>query len=265
MKKVFLVVCSIMSLIVNAQMKSGIIKYEMVTSFAGAAKNNDKQIPEEILAMFPKEVRNKKQLRFNETKSIYENVIAAKSNEEEEEPQESNGGMTFKIKTVGGGNDPKEKVYVDLNQNQKVESKSFFGKDFVITSDSINNTQWKPTGKQKILLNYPCYEAITLGDVKGKKDTIIAWYTPAISPKSGPMGFCNLPGMILQLDLGQVTSIVATEVIEKEINDAEMEKPNEGKKVTAAEFKDISEKKLKEMGIEKGKPRVIIHNSTDMQ
>lgn len=264
MKKLLFGACFVISSAVNAQVKSGIIKYEMITSFANASRNSDKQIPEEILAMFPKEIKNKKQLRFNETKSIYENVIEAKTNDEED-PQESGNGMTLQIKRVGGGNDPKEKVYVDLAKNLKVESKSFFGKDFVITSEDINSMQWKPTGKQKILLTYPCYEAITLGDVKGKKDTISAWYTPAISPKCGPMGFSNLPGMILQLDLGSVTKIVATEVIEKEINDAEIEKPTEGKKVTAAEFKDISEKKLKEMGIEKGKPRVIIHNSTDMQ
>ncbi len=266
MKKVLFAAFLIMGLVVDAQVKSGIIKYEMITSFAGAGKNSDKQIPEAILAMFPKEIKDNKQLHFNETKSLYENVIPVKGkNDEEEEPQEASGGMTFQIKRVGGGTDPKEKTYVDLVQNQMLETKSFFGKGFLVTTDSINKVQWKPTGKQKLILNYPCYEAITIGDVKGKKDTISAWYTLAISPKSGPMGFCNLPGMILQLQLGDVTNIIATEVIDKEIKDSEIEKPNEGKKVTATEFNEINEKKMKEMGMEKGKPRVIIHNSTDIQ
>lgn len=263
MKRILFSVSFILSLAVNAQVKSGIIKYEMVTSLAVAASNADKQIPESILAMFPKEMKNNKQLRFNETASIYENVITAKSNEEEE-PQESNG-MTFRIKTSGSGDGPKEKIYLDLSKNQKVESKSFFGKDFLILSDSAANFQWKPTGKQKLILSYPCYEAITMGEVRGKKDTITAWYTPQIVPKAGPMGFCNLPGMILQLQLGNITSITATEVIEQEMKDTDIEKPNEGKKVTAAEFKEITDKKMKEMGIERGKPRVIIRNSNDMQ
>lgn len=264
MKKIFLAISLFIYAFSNAQIKSGILKYEMITNLAGAAKSSDKEIPEAILAMFPKEIKSQKQLRFTETKSIYENIAEKKEkSNEENEPQEATGGMSIQIKTVG--NDPKEKTFTDFEQNRRIELKNFFGKDFLVTTDSINKIQWKPTGKQKIILNYPCYEAITIGDVKGKQDTISAWYTPAIASKSGPMGFCNLPGMIMQIQMGQTITINAIEVIEQEIKDADIVKPTDGKKVTAAEFKEIQDKKLKEMGVEKGKPRVIFHSSSEMQ
>lgn len=266
MKKIVFTFLLLGCLYVNAQIKSGIIKYEMVTSLANAAQSSDREIPEAILAMIPKEVRKSKQLRFNEGKSIFENVIAKKDDgKEEDEPQENGGGLNLKFKSIGSGDGEKEKTYIDHIANQQVELKEFFGKEFLVTTDNISKTQWKPTGKQKLLLNYPCYEAVTMGDVRGKQDTITAWYTTSIATKAGPMGFCNLPGMILQLSMGQTITITATEIIEKELKDAEIEKPKDGKKVTAAEFKEIQEKKLKEMGIERGKPRMIFHSSTDVQ
>lgn len=248
----------------QAQIKSGVIKYEMVTSLAGAKQVSDKEIPEAILAMIPKEIKKQKQLRFNESRSIYENFIPKKDeSKDEEEPQEATGG--FMIKSISSGDGAKEKTFTDFIANKQIESKEFFGKEFLITTDTLKKVTWKPSGKQKIILNYPCYEAFYIGDVKGKQDSIKAWYTTAITTKSGPMGFCNLPGMILQLQLGAIITITAIEVTEQELTDKDVEIPNSGKKVTAAEFKEIQDKKLKEMGIEKGKPRVIMHTSTDMQ
>ena len=250
---------------VNAQIKSGIIKYEMVTNLAGAAQTSGKDIPEAILAMIPKEIKKTKQLRFSETTSIYENLpVDKKANKEEDEPQES-GGMSFQIKRMGTGDGDKEKIFIDHIKNQKVEAKDFFGKEFLVTKDSINKIVWKPTGKQKLLLNYPCYEATTMGEVRGKQEPIKAWYTTAIATKAGPMGYCNLPGMILQIEMGDNLTITATEVKEKAFKSTEIEKPTNGKKVTAAEFKEIENKKMKEMGIERGKPRVMFHTSTEMQ
>lgn len=246
-----------------AQIKSGIVKYEMITSMGNLGKMGDKEVPESILAMFPKEVKKNKQLIFNETESLFENSIAKKSNEEDE-PQENNG-VTIKMNFIGGGDGEKEKTYINHLQNKKVESKSFFGKDFLVINDSINKVQWKPTGKQKIMLNYPCYEAITMANVNGKQDTVTAWYTPAISTQAGPMGYFGLPGMILQLQLGPNLSFTATEIIEKQVSKNELQKPTNGKQVTAAEFKVIQDEKLKEMGMEKGKPKVIFHSSTNME
>jgi len=140
MKKIFLATCLFIYAFSNAQIKSGIVKYEMITNLLGAMKSNDKEIPEAILAMFPKEIKSQKQLKFTETKSIYENIEEKKGkSNEENEPQEASGGMNIQIKTVG--NDPKEIAFIDLEQNKKVELKTFFGKDFLVTTDSINKTQ----------------------------------------------------------------------------------------------------------------------------
>lgn len=71
--------------------------------------------------------------------------------------------------------------------------------------------------------------------------------------------------MILQLNYGVFTTITATQVEEKKINDNEIVMPNDGKKVTAAEFKIIEAKKMKEMGVENRKSSVTGHSSTDTQ
>ncbi|MCX6210212.1 MAG: GLPGLI family protein, partial [Bacteroidetes bacterium] len=236
MKKTLLTIGLFIAFFTNAQIKSGIIKYEMITSLAGTTNASDKEIPEAILAMIPKEIKKNKILRFNETKALYENFIPNKeSNKEEEEPQDGSGGMQFKFKSISSGDGAKEKTLTNLALNKQKEYKEFFGKDFIITTDSIKKTQWKPTRTQKLVLKYPCYEAITIGEVRGKQDTIKAWYTPSISSKAGPMGYCNLPGMILQLEMGGKITITATEVIEQEVKDNELEIPSGGKKVTAAE------------------------------
>jgi GLPGLI family protein len=259
MKKYLLSIGLLMLMGAKAQIKSGIINYEMVTSMGPINKDGDQQIPEAILAMMPKEIRNKKLLKFTETKSIFENVQDKENKKEEEMPQDNGGGPTFTIKRIGAGSNPNEKLFTDLAANKKMETKNFFGKDFLVTTDSINNTKWKLTGKQKLILNYPCYEAITMGEVQGKQDTIFAWYTPQISSKTGPLGFCNLPGMIMHLELGKRISVTATSIQEQAIADTEIAEPTVGKKVTSTEFKAISEKKLKEMGIENGKPKVMFN------
>jgi hypothetical protein len=82
---------------------------------------------------------------------------------------------------------------------------------------------------------------------------------------SGSINASRLDTMILQLEMGGKITITATEVIEQEVKDNELEIPSGGKKVTAAEFKEIQDKKFKEMGVEKGKPKVIFHSSTEMQ
>lgn len=96
MKKIFLATCLFIYAFSNAQIKSGIVKYEMITNLLGAMKSNDKEIPEAILAIFPKEIKSKKQLKFTETKSIYENIEEKKGkSNEENEPQEASGGMNI--------------------------------------------------------------------------------------------------------------------------------------------------------------------------
>ncbi|MNL59368.1 hypothetical protein D3C87_1830940 [compost metagenome] len=77
---------------------------------------------------------------------------------------------------------------------------------------------------------------------------IKAWYTTAIPVSSGPDGMSGLPGMIMELSIGETMLIAAVKI---EPMDAKMlthiKPPIKGKKVTAKEYDAIMQKKLAEM------------------
>jgi len=102
---------------------------------------------------------------------------------------------------------------------------------------------------QKIILNYPCQEAV----LKDTSRKIVAWFTSAIPVSTGPNGYANLPGIILAADIdsGKV-AIAATNVELKDFDAKIMIKPTEGKKVTKEQFEKIKEEKRKEMQQEFG-------------
>jgi NAD-dependent dihydropyrimidine dehydrogenase PreA subunit len=103
------------------------------------------------------------------------------------------------------------------------------------------------TGKQKTILGMPCQQAL----LKKDKDTVEAWFTPAIPVSAGPMGLAGLPGMILEATQRNV-SFVATAFTPGTADAALIVKPKEGKKVTGEEYDKIVEKKTKEMADEYG-------------
>src|SRR6185369_6523624 len=117
-----------------------------------------------------------------------------------------------------------------------------------IESD-LSQMQWKLTGNQKMILNYPCQEAI-LQDTSKK---VTAWFTPAIPVSTGPNGYSNLPGLVLSADIDNGKRIInATSIDLKEIDKSILVKPTEGKKVTKEAFNKIVDEKRKEMQQENG-------------
>jgi GLPGLI family protein len=120
------------------------------------------------------------------------------------------------------------------------------GKQFIIQSESLPASKWKTTGRQKKILGMPCMEA-TMMDENGQYQ-IMAWYTTSIPVSSGPDGMSGLPGMIMEVSIGQTMMITAVKV---EPIDAKMlthvKPPAKGKKVTAKEYDTIMQKKMDEM------------------
>ncbi|MGV7107966.1 GLPGLI family protein [Flavobacterium sp. U410] len=71
------------------------------------------------------------------------------------------------------------------------------------------NRNWKLEKEIKKIDKYICYKAITeyiVTNPKGKsKHSVTAWYCPEISSQMGPMGYGGLPGLILELQVRNVT------------------------------------------------------------
>lgn len=143
---------------------------------------------------------------------------------------------------------PDNRSYCDLKNNKCVDQRDFMQRKFLIERD-LKSSDWKLTGNQKKILNYPCQEATRQdGDKK-----ITAWFTAVIPVSSGPSSFSGLPGLILEVIINDGDqTITATSVKAGEVNVAAMVKPKEGKKVTQEEFNNIRDEKMKEMGVENG-------------
>ncbi len=196
----------------------------------------------ELAASLPKERKTQKSLLFNETASLFANV---KMEDAAPDQIESSGGARIMIKM----NEPDNKMYTNFADKKQIEQREFMTRMFLIEKD-LGVSDWKLTGNEKTILGYTCQEATRDGKDSSK---IVAWFTPAIPIPSGPAEYLNLPGLVLCVDLdnGRRT-ITATSIESVEVTAKMMPKPKEGKKTTEAEFKQIVDDKMKEMGVERG-------------
>ena len=120
---------------------------------------------------------------------------------------------------------------------------------FLISSE-IPDIEWKITGQQKMILDFPCMEA-TQTDTAGVVTS--AWFTPSIPVQSGPAKYFNLPGLVLEVDKDNgKTQFIAKSVNFDAPDKSILKKPKDGKKVTREEFDSIVEEKMKEIGAEGG-------------
>lgn len=190
----------------------------------------------EMQAMMPKENRNTTILYFNEDVSRYENLELPDDGLIEEETE----GGSVKVMI----SQPETIVHRDLKNKTILEQKEFMTRVFLIESDDPKE-DWKLSGNQKMILDFPCQEAMKIKD----GDSVSVWFTPAIPVSSGPGQYANLPGLVLavEADHGNRT-IVAKSVDLREIDPDKIQAPKKGKKVTRDEYLAIVEEKTREMG-----------------
>ncbi|MBL0256494.1 MAG: GLPGLI family protein [Bacteroidetes bacterium] len=144
--------------------------------------------------------------------------------------------------------EPDDCSYADLKDRKIYDQREFMSRQFLIES-KFDEQIWKLTGNEKSILGYPCQEAV-LQDTNKKA---IAWFTAAIPVSIGPNGYCNLPGLILSVDVnGGDQVMTATHVDLSTVDSKELSKPKEGKKMSKPEFRKMVAEKQKEMQEENG-------------
>ncbi len=188
----------------------------------------------------PRERTTEKILHFTDEASLYENHHT--DNPEEIGEMHSGGGMMIKM------SEPDNKVYTDLKTGQQTEQKEFMSRIFLIESERPDR-DWKITGNQKMILDYPCQEAISGDD----ETEVVVWFTPAIAVPTGPEELGNLPGLVLEVNKDNGEHVLKAISVElKEPEKGLLKKPVKGKEVTEEEFQAIVAEKMKEMGMEEG-------------
>ena len=202
-----------------------------------------KQIQEQLRKQFQQEYT----LTFDKNQSHY------KKNEKLEAPAPSSGGIQI---TVSDGSDI---IYRNIQENRYTNKTEIYGKQFLIT-DSLTKRDWELTNETKNIGEYTCYKAVfkdvyttqTFADDSQSLETITkernitAWYTPQIPVAHGPAEYYGLPGLILEINDGELTLICNKIVLnpDQEINIIE---PKKGKEVTQKKFDEIMDKKSQEM------------------
>lgn len=232
---------ALLAYMVNAQNSlpasgnSGTVVYEQTVQLEIKLEGESAQFANSL----PKERKSLKVLRFTPGSSLYENKPV-----EEDQTMKSESGGTVMIRMV----EPDNKVFTSLTENKQVEKREFMTREFLIET-GVNSSEWKLTGNQKMVLNYPCQEAVK--ETKEGKTSV--WFTPVIPVSAGPGVYTGLPGLVMAVDVGggkQTLNAVSVDM--NPVSENVIVKPEKGKKVTREEFDKIVEEKMKEMGGQSG-------------
>jgi GLPGLI family protein len=191
----------------------------------------------EMADMIPTTQSVKKDLLFKGHETVYQNV---KGEELEDLEMESEDG-SFKIKMMR--DDVEDILYKNLKEKKTIHQKGLMGKTFVV-SDDLNKNKWKITNEKIKYLDYECQKAVIEEDDK----FVVAWFTSQIPAQIGPGKYHGLPGAILMISVDDgKREIKALSIDMNEVDPNLLKAPNDGKKVTEAEYQRIQDEKMKEM------------------
>ena len=254
----FLILIS--SFFVNAQEFQGKAIYQTKIKMGDDFKKrmDSSKMPEDrkafIKQMIKKRMEKVYELNFTKTKSTFKEQKGLVAPSENERFNRSANDLLFK----------------NIKNSTFVNKKETFGKVFLII-DSITKYDWKLEKETKMIGNHLCLKATTEAVVKNrmsrfrrfskkaknkkndstkvnlpKKTKITAWYAPEIPVANGPAEYGGLPGLILQLDAGNL-QMLCTKIVLNPKEKAEIIAPTKGKKITQKEYDKVVAQKVKEM------------------
>lgn len=224
--------------------------FELDSTTMAANPGIQEQMEAQMRKMFQKTFT----LDFTKSESMY------KEEQELDAPKgpSANGGAMVIVMDGNGGSDI---LYKNILENRTAHKTELMGKVFLI-KDNLVAYDWELTGETKNIGNYTCYKAVYEreeesieinmidGEVKEekvtKKTTLVAWYTTDVPVSNGPNNYGGLPGLILEVNDGDLT-IVCSELVLNPKKVKEIIEPVKGKIVARKKFEDIAKEKTKEM------------------
>ncbi|MDQ6608553.1 MAG: GLPGLI family protein, partial [Bacteroidota bacterium] len=251
MKILILFAASALSFFAKAQTKEGKVIYERITQMPVRSFGN---MPAELQAQIPKSRTEQFELLFTPQHSLFQFLPNAA---DEGGGTFSSGGMV--IRMSGGAN---ETTYVDFEKATKTDQREVMEKSFLV-SDTLAKQKWKLSDETKTILNFTARKATTTsintrmrmtmenGEMKREPLTdtavVVAWYTTDVPVPAGPSYMGQLPGLILEVNVGNGQSVTKAIEFSPKIAATKIKEPKDGKKLTAAEFSKEREKMMEEM------------------
>ncbi|MDA0325906.1 MAG: GLPGLI family protein [Bacteroidetes bacterium] len=214
------------------------------------------EMQKQLMAMLKKQFQKTYVLSFDKNTSIYK--------EDEVLAPPSSGGSIMVISSMGGSG----ALYKDIKHQSFTNQKETFGKQFII-KDSLQPIDWELHSDTKNIGDYICYKATYTKEIEEmsmmtfssddeqndeepttspemKTITVTAWYTPQIPVSNGPESYHGLPGLILEVNDGDLT-ILCSKITFNPKKPIEISEPKKGKQVTQKEYDKIMAKKMEEM------------------
>lgn len=165
--------------------------------------------------------------------------------------------------------------YKNVKANELVQKQEFYGKNFLV-KDKLLSIDWKMGAETKQIGGYTCYKATAMiptadltwydfswselraADKENGEEVnmteVTAWYTLNIPVSSGPSEYWGLPGLILEVNVGN-TTMLCFKVVMNPKEKSSIEAPKKGKVVTKKEYKEIITGKMQEMRNNRGRQR----------
>ena len=218
-------------------------------------------------------------LSFNKEESIFK----------EDEKVDAYSGAT----DTWGKNFTPGKQYKNIKTRQLIQKQEFYGKQFLIKDDLLA-IDWVLGKETKQIGNYMCFKATATifnsdlnwydfswnelrpSNKKEQSDSIpktglnvtppipeeetipttivTAWYSPQIPISQGPLEYWGLPGLILEVNVGN-TTMLCSKIVMNPDEKLKIEAPQKGKEATKKEYKSIITGKMVEMRNNRGRRR----------
>lgn len=129
----------------------------------------------------------------------------------------------------------KNVLYKNHVTGEEVQRTNFMGKVFLITGKLEATDYQIVSGEKKTIAGYECKKAVS------EKDGATVWFTPLIPIKDGAV-YTGLEGLVLEVS---AKGFIYTATTVEEIPTAQLIIPQEGEKMSKADFQAMVEKRMK--------------------
>ncbi len=269
MKTTTSILIALISFALNAQNFSGkaIYKTSRKSTFSFDNEKNPEisdAMQQQLLARIQKMNQKTFILNFDKKTSTYKEDVQLDA------PNPKVGGAGVMVMSFGGSGNGSV-YFKNINEKRFVNQTEIMGKRFLV-KDSLPNYQWEMSSETKNIGNYTCYKAtftrevedikMFLEDGESKENkikktvTTTAWYTPKVPVSNGPDNYQGLPGLILEINDGELL-IVCTEIVLNPSEKIEIVAPQKGEIVSQATYDKIEEEKTREL-MERGVNRILL-------
>lgn len=139
-------------------------------------------------------------------------------------------------------------VYTDLENEEQLLKENVVGKLFIIKEQPYQY-DWKLLDSTKTLKGYSVRKASTSAFNKDNEPVkVVAWYCPDIAFQFGPSEFGGLPGLILNLRMGNTE--VTVDEIDFNPEKIKISEPKKGERISKKELKKYKKRILEVNGVD---------------